>query len=423
MDNPGPRPCFASVVLRRVRTLRVVLGLAAGLAAGLAVGADGPAISDGEIRVGLLLDLRSTYAHITGHGSEVAARMAIEDIGGQVAGRPVRLVVADHGNDVARAVDTARRWLDEDGVDVIAEVVGSPAALAVQELNRSRGAVVFYNGVMTSEITGIRCAPTGIHWMYDGYAFTTAIGRELTRDGAQQWFFVGVDNAFGRNVERDLAAVVRAGGGELIGTARHRLGEEHLFGRLRQAANSGADVIGLINAGDDVVRAVRQSYDLLRVSQGRTILAAVATTLNDVHVMTPQLAQGLKLAHAFYWNRDPEARAWSERFRAQTGAMPNDLQAGVYSALTHYFKAVAASGTDHGTTVVETMRALPIRDPIVRHARLREDGRMVHDLYLMEVKKPGEVKEPWDYLTIVRTIPAEQAFRPLAAGECPLLRR
>lgn len=398
--------------------LRWVGVLAAALAPAVQAG-----ISDDEIRVGLLLDMSSIYAHLGGRGSEIAARMAIEDAGEAVAGKPIRLVVADHGNDVARAEAIARRWLDEEGVDAIADVIGSPAALAVQEIVRTREALVFYNGVMSTAITGARCAPNGIHWMYDGYAFTTAIGRELTRRGARSWYFLTVDNAFGHNVENDLAAVIRDSGGEVRGAIRHRLGEQQFFTLLRRAAESGADAIALVNAGEDLNRAVRQSYDLLAVSKGRTVLAAVATTLNDVHRMKPQLAQGLKLAHAFYWNLDPQARAWSERFLARAGSMPNDIQAGVYSALSHYFKAVAASGEDRGAAVVAKMRDLPIRDPIVRNARLRPDGRMVHDTYLMEVKKPAEVKEPWDYLRILRTIPAEEAFRPLEDSDCPHVAR
>jgi len=381
------------------------------------------AISGGEVRVGLLVDMKSTYAHISGPGSEVAARMAIEDVGGRVAGRPITLLVADTGNDVDQSAAIARRWLYEEGVDAIADVVGSPIAVAVQEVNRAKGAVVFYNGVMTSALTGTNCAPTGIHWMYDGHAFATVLGRELTRAGARRWYLVTVDNAFGLNVERDLRRVIAASGGEVIGQVEHELGNERLFARLRQATQSGAQVIGLVNAGQDMLHAVRQGFDLLSVSRGRVTLAAVATTLNDVHLMTPQLAQGLKLSHAFYWNQDAEARAWALRFRARTGALPNDLQAGVYSALTHYFKAVAASNSDLGATVVAKMRELPIRDPIVRNATLREDGRMVHDIHLLEVKKPSEVSEPWDYLRILRTIPGDEAFRPLAEGGCPLVRR
>ena len=378
-------------------------------------------ISDNEIRVGLLVDMHSTYAHITGNGSVIAAQMAIEDVGGKVAGKPIRLIHADHANDVELVSRIARRWLYDEGVDVVADVSGSPLALAVQEVNRERGAVVFYNGVMTNAITGRNCAPTGIHWMYDGHAFNTVLGRELTRSGAKRWYFVTVDNAFGSNVEASLGEIVRANGGTVLGSVRHALNEPHLFAKLRIAAESGAEAIALINAGQDMINAVRESFDLLRVSKGQTVLVAVASALNDVHLMKPQLAQGLRLAHSFNWNLDAESRAWSKRFFERAGAMPNDLQAGVYSSLIHYFKAVEAARSDDGPIVVRKMRDIPIRDPIVRNARLREDGRMVHDVYLLRVKKPAEIREPWDYLEILRTIPGEQAFKPMADGGCPLV--
>ncbi|MBI2307665.1 MAG: ABC transporter substrate-binding protein [Rhodocyclales bacterium] len=390
----------------------------------LQAGAAGAQISDGEIRVGALLDMKSTYAHIAGQGSVVAAQMAIEDAGGSIDGKPIRLLVADHANDVGETSRVAREWLSSGGVDVIADVLGSPQAHAVQEINRERGergAVVFYNGVMSSDITGRRCAPLGIHWMYDGHAFNTVIGRELTAAGARRWYFVTVDNAFGQNVEASLSAIVRENGGVVVGGVRHSLGESEMFPKLREAALSGADVIALVNAGQDMIQAVRRSFDLLRVSKGETMLAAVATALNDVHLMKPQLAQGLRLSHSFYWNMDAEARAWSQRFFDRTGAMPSDLQAGVYSSLTHYFKAVRAAGSDHGPTVVKKMREIPIRDPIVRNARLREDGRMVHDIFLLRVKAPADVKEPWDYLEILRKVPGDRAFRPIGEGGCPLV--
>ncbi len=424
MDKLFPAPRPLQIAAGRPTGLRSWAGkaiLAVSLAVfSLAARAD---FSDGEIRVGLLVDMQSTYAHITGSGSVAAARMAIEDVGGKINGKPIRLFFADHGNSVAQGSAVAKRWLFEEGVDVIADVASSPIALAVQEINRPKGAVVFYNGVMSTEITGSRCAATGVHWMYDSQAYTTALGRELTRSGARTWYFITLDNAFGRNTEKELAAVIEANGGQVLGRTYHGLGERQLFVKLRQAAESGAQVIALVDAGQDMIRAVRQSFDLLRVSKGKTVLAAVATALNDVHVMKPQLAQGLKLSHSFYWNQDPEARAWSQRFFERTGAMPSDLQAGVYSSLIHYFKAVAASDSDKGTTVVARMREIPIRDPIVRNARLREDGRMVHDIYLLEVKKPGDIREPWDYLRVLRTIPGEQAFSPLSASACPLLAR
>ncbi len=378
-------------------------------------------ISDGEIRVGLLVDMKSTYAHITGQGSVVAAQMAIEDVGGQINGKPIRLHHEDHANSADQVSRIAREWLYEKGIDVIADVASSPLALLVQEINRPRGAVVFYNGVMTTEITGSKCAPTGIHWMYDGHAFNTVLGSELTRSGAKTWYFVTVDNAFGSNVEASLSTIVRGNGGTVLGSVRHALGEPDLFAKLRQASASGAQVIALVNAGQDMINAVREAFDLLRVSKGQTMLAAVATALNDVHLMKPQLAQGLRLSHSFYWNMDAESRTWSQRFFERTGAMPSDLQAGVYSSLTHYFKAVKAANSDVGTVVVKTMREIPIRDPIVRNARLREDGRMIHDIFLLQVKTPAAVKEPWDYLEIVRSVPGERAFRSIAEGGCPRL--
>ncbi len=408
------------------RLLRILVVMAAVGALTKAVASENAAraatgISEGEIRVGLLVDMNSIYAHITGKGSVIAAQMAIEDAGGQINGRPIRLLHEDHANDPDRTRRIAQNWLFEQGVDVIADVASSPLALIVQEINRPKGAVVFYNGVMNSDITGSKCAATGVHWMYDGYAYNTVLGRELTREGRRLWYFVTVDNAFGTNVEKSLEGIVRSNGGVVLGSTRHKLGSEELFTHLREASESGAQVIALVNAGQDMIRSVREGYDLLRVSKGQAVLAAVATALNDVHQMKPQLAQGLRLTHSFYWNMDKEARAWSKRFHERAGAMPSDLQAGVYSSLTHYFKAVRELGTDEGRAVVRKMREIPIRDPIVRNARLREDGRMVHDIFLMRVKSPSEIKEPWDYLEIVKSIPGDRAFRPIDEGGCPLV--
>lgn len=405
----------------RMLVVTATLGAVAMTAASEIAAPPASGISEGEIRVGLLVDMNSIYAHITGKGSVIAAQMAIEDAGGQINGRPIRLLHEDHANDPDRTRRIAQNWLFEQGVDVIADVASSPVALIVQEINRPKGAVVFYNGVMNSDITGSKCAATGVHWMYDGYAYNTVLGRELTREGRRLWYFVTVDNAFGTNVEKSLEGIVRSNGGVVLGSTRHKLGSEELFTHLREASESGAQVIALVNAGQDMIRSVREGYDLLRVSKGQAVLAAVATALNDVHQMKPQLAQGLRLTHSFYWNMDKEARAWSKRFHERAGAMPSDLQAGVYSSLTHYFKAVRELGTDEGRAVVRKMREIPIRDPIVRNARLREDGRMVHDIFLMRVKSPSEIKEPWDYLEIVKSIPGDRAFRPLDDGGCPLV--
>lgn len=377
-------------------------------------------ISDDEIRVGLLLDMKSIYSHFSGRGSVVAAEMAIKDAGGQINGKPIKLVHADHGNKPTTAANISRQWLYKEGIDVIADVVGSPEALAVQEVNREKGAVLLFNAVMSSAVTGKKCAPTGIHWMYNGDAFNNVIGRTLTRSGKDKWFFVTVDNAFGNNVERSLSEVIKVNGGTVLGSVRHPFKTSQIFSELRQASASGAEVIALVSAGNDLINAARQSFDLLSVSKGKTILTAVATTINDVHRMTLPLTQGMHLSHSFYWNLDAQTRAWSMRFYQRTGTMPSDMQAGVYSSLTHYFKAVAASNSDHGKTVVKKMHELPIRDPIVRNASLRPDGRMVHDIYLLRVKKPSESKEPWDYLEVVETIPGYEAFPPIAESQCVL---
>lgn len=382
-----------------------------------------PAGDPETITIGLLLDMKGSYAHIAGQGSVTAARLAIEDAGGTLLGKPVRVIFADHENEPAVAARIAREWTDRSTVQVIADVVGSPTALAVQEVIRNRDVVAFYNGVMTPALTGKACAANGIHWMYDGYAFNQVIGGELTRLGARRWFLVVVDNQFGRDVQQSLTTVIQKNGGTVVGSITHARGEEHLFGKLRLAAQSGAEVIGLVNAGTDLIASVRQAYDLLGVSRGKIMLAAVATTLSDVHVMQPQLAQGLKLTHAFYWNRDEESRIWSRRFYERSGSMPTDLQAGVYSALTHYFKAVSAAGTVESRAVVSKMREIPIRDPIVGKGILRPDGRMVHDVLLLQVRKPGEIAVAWDYLRILETISGETAFRPLAEGGCPLVAR
>ncbi|MRD72875.1 ABC transporter substrate-binding protein [Rhodocyclus tenuis] len=379
-------------------------------------------ISDGEIRVGLLLDMHSSYAHFTGQGSVIAAQMAIDDVGGKVAGRPIRLVFADHGNDVTRASQIARQWLYDEGVDVIGDVVGSPQAAAVQEINRKRGAVVFYNAVASDALTREACAATGVHWLFNGQAYATLMAKALTNEGQRRWFFITVDNEFGRNVEAVLASVIRARGGKVLGSVRHPRGAASLFPQLRQAVASGAEVIALLNAGQDMVRAVRESFDLLAVSRGKTTLAVIIGTLGDVQLITPQLAQGMRLAQSFYWNQDVAARRWSQRFFERAGVMPSDAQAGVYSSLTHYFKAVAASNSDEGIKVVKMMRELPISDPIMRNARLREDGRMVHDLYLTHVRTPEEIKDPLDILVIDRVVPGDEVFRPVADGRCPLLR-
>ena len=375
------------------------------------------AVSGNEIRVGLFADMQGLYSHFTGRGSVIAAQMAIQDIGGQINGKPVRLLVADHRNDVALASRITRQWLEQDGVDVIADVVGSPIALAVQEINRNKKAVVFYQSVVTTAITGNQCAETGVHWMYDARSFASVLGGAVTRRGGNTWFFISVDNDFGSNAEKIFTDAIIANGGRVIGSVRHPIDTVDFSLYLLKAQASGAKVIAFANAGRDAINSVKQSHDLRSVAKGETTIVSVLG-IADIHRIRLPLSQGMQMHVSFYWNLDERTVAWSRRYYALRGEMPHDVQAGIYSSLMHYFKAVKALDSDHGPDVVRRMRELPIDSDLVRNASLRPDGRMVHDVYLVRVKKPSESKQPWDYFHILQTIPGNQAFAPLANSEC-----
>lgn len=404
------------------RLLRRCTGLLRLLVLTAACSAAQAQISGGAVKIGVLTDTQSIYAHFSGKGSVAAAEMAIEDFGTEILGKPIRLVYADHRNDVDFASKVAQRWLYQEGVDVIADIVGSPIALAVQEINRKRQSVLFFNAVVSADLTGKLCAPTGIHWMYDSHSIAAAIGTAITQRGGKTWFFITLDNAFGTNQERIMAEHVKAQGDTVLGSVRHPLNAKEFLGYLLKAQNSGAQVIALVSAGDDAINALRQASDLPGFLKGDMRLASLIN-IGDVDRIKLPLAQGLLLHSAFYWDRDEESRKFSQRFFLRTGQMPSDAQAGVYSSVTHYLRSVQAAGTDDGPTVVKKMRELPIKDPVVRNARLREDGRMVHDIYLAQVKKPGESKGPWDYLRLLQTIPGDRAFLALDKSECPQIEK
>lgn len=374
------------------------------------------------IKVGIFTDMEGIYSSFTGTGSVIAAQMAIDDVGGKINGKPIKLLVADHKNDVQTAVAIARQWLEEEKVDVIADFVGSPMALAVQELNQKRQAVLIFNSVVTTAVTGKNCSATGIHWMYDAHSYAAVIGGAITRRGANSWFFITVDNAFGANTEKQFTEFVTANGGKVLGSAKHPLNTEDFSYYLLKAQASGADVIAFINAGEDASNGIKQAFDLRSVAKRETIATAFLG-IAAIHAIKLPLSQGLQLHTSFYWNLDAKTAAWSRRYFALRGEMPHDVQAGIYSSLTHYFKAVKATGDKDGPTVVRKMRELPIDGTLVRNAKLREDGRMVHDVYLVQVKKPGESAIAWDYFNVLQTIPADQAFRPIAKSDCPLLKK
>ena len=379
-------------------------------------------ISDGVVRIGLILDMSGLYADITGQGSVEAARMAVEDFGGKVLGKPVEIVFADHQNKPDIAAAKAREWFDDQQVDAIMDVAASATALAAIEVAKARNKIIVLNGPGATRITNEACSPVSVHWAYDTYALAHGTGLATVKAGYDTWFFVTADYAFGQDLQRDTAEVVKANGGRVLGEVRVPLNTPDFSSYLLQAQSSKAKVIGLANAGADTTNAIKQASEF-GIVQGGQKLAGLLVYINDVHALGLRTAQGLVLTEAFYWDMNDATRAFSKRFFARTQRMPNMSQVGVYSATLHYLEAVKAAGTDATEPVMRRMRATPVNDVFARNGRIREDGRMVHDMYLFEVKKPEESKAPWDYYKPVATIPADEAFQPLAQSRCPLVKK
>jgi branched-chain amino acid transport system substrate-binding protein len=399
-----------------------VLGLflISGLAA---VGFGAPAaraqISDNVVKIGVLNDQSGLYADLGGPGSVVAARMAVEDFGGTVLGKPVEIVFADHQNksDVGAAV--AREWFDVGKVDMAIGFDHSAVALAVEQLAFERNRIAIAGAVGSTAFTGKSCTPTEASWIYDSYALTTSLAKAIVAEGRDTWFFITVDYAFGHSLEADATSAVKAAGGRVLGSVRHPLNTADFSSYLLQAQASGAKVVAFANGGGDMVNATKQANEF-GLTKNQTIVSLLVF-ISDVHSMELQAAQGLKFVTAFYWDRNEETRAWSKRFFDRHGRMPTMPQAGVYSAIRHYLGAIAAAGTDEAKAVMAKMRERPVNDFYVKDGRLREDGRLIHDMYFAQVKTPSESTKPWDYYKILATIPGDQAFRPLAEGGCPLV--
>ncbi len=379
-------------------------------------------VSNGLVRIGVLNDQSGLYADLGGPGSVVAARMAVEDFGGSVLGKPVEIVVADHQNKADIGAAIARRWFDAKKVDIAIGFDNSSVALAVEQLAAEHNRIAIAGAVGSTAFTGKACTPTEASWLYDSYALTTSLARSVVAEGRDTWFFVTVDYAFGHSLEADATAAVLAAGGKVLGGVRHPLNTADFSSYLLQAQASGAKVVALANGGGDMINAVKQAGEFGLTRGGQTVVSLLVF-ISDVHSMGLRTAQGLKFATAFQWDRDAESRAWSKRFFVRHGKMPTMAQAGVYSAIGHYLKAIDAAGTDEAKAVMAKMREIPVNDFYAKNAHLREDGRLVHDMYFAEVKKPSESKEPWDDYNILGTIPGATAFRSLADGGCPLVRR
>jgi branched-chain amino acid transport system substrate-binding protein len=375
-----------------------------------------------DVKIGVLNDRSGVYADLSGEGSVVAARMAVEDFDAASKGINVEIVSADHQNKPDIASNIARQWYDQEGVDLIVDVPTSSAALAVSEVTREKNKVFINSGAGSTDLTGKACTPNTVHWTYDTYALAHGTGSALVGEGLDSWFFITADYAFGHDLEANTIAVVEAAGGEVLGTVRHPFPGQDFSSFLLQAQSSGAEVIGMANAGGDTVNTIKQANEFGIVQGGQT-LAGLLIFITDVNALGLETAQGLVLTESFYWDNNDDTRAWSERFaEAHGGAKPTMVHAGVYSGVLHYLKAVEALGDkEAGDAVVAKMKETPTSDPLFGEGEIRVDGRKIHDMYLYRVKAPDASTGPWDYYELVATIPGAEAFRPLADGGCSLV--
>jgi branched-chain amino acid transport system substrate-binding protein len=391
-------------------------------AAIVALGAGGAtAQSGGSVKIGVLNDMSSLYADIGGKGSVAAAEMAAEDAG-PVLGQKVQVISADHQNKPDIGANIARQWYDTEGVDVITDVPTSSVALAVNEVSREKKKLALWSGPATSDLTGPKCNAYAASWVYDTYALAHVTGGAVVKSGGDTWFFVTADYAFGHALERDTADVVKAAGGTVLGDVNVPLNTPDFSSFLLQAQASKAKIIGLANAGGDTINSIKQGAEF-GVVEGGQKFAGLLIFLTDIHSLGLKTAQGLQLSGPFYHDMNDETRAFSKRFEQRTGRPPTFTQAGVYSAMHHYLNAVKALGTKDPDKVMAKMRETPINDFMTKNGKLREDGRVIRDFYLFEVKKPSESKGEWDLFKLIQTVPGDQAFRPLDKGDCPLVKK
>jgi branched-chain amino acid transport system substrate-binding protein len=398
---------------------------AAALAAALALCTTQPGaqptekVSDGVVKIGMLLDMSGVYADIVGPGAVIAANMAIADFGGKVLGKPIELVVADHQNKADLTAAKAREWFDNQKVDMLADVAATAPALAALEVAKQKNKIALFPSAASSRLSNENCSAVSVHWTYDTYALAAGTGRGVVRNGGDTWFFLTADYAFGTNLQNDTTEVIKAEGGKVLGAVRHPLNASDFSSFLLQAQSSKAKVVGLANAGGDMINSIKAANEFGITKNQK--LAALLVFINDIHSIGLQTAQGMLLTEAFYWDANEETRKWSRRFFPQHKRMPNMAQAGIYSGITHYLKAVQAAGTDETTAVMAKMKAMPVNDFMTKNGKIREDGRLIRDMYVYEVKKPSESQYPWDYYKLKATIPADQAFLPLSRSVCPLV--
>jgi branched-chain amino acid transport system substrate-binding protein len=378
--------------------------------------------SDNVVKIGVLTDMTGYYSDLAGPGSVLAAQMAVEDFGGKVAGMPIQVINADHQNKADIASNTARKWFDEEKVDVIADLVSSSTAGAVMPVAAEKKRITLLSGPATTAFTGEKCTPYNVHYTYNNWALANGTGREVVRQGGDSWYFVTADYIFGKSLEEDTSKVVKAAGGKVLGAARHPSpGTTDFSSYLLQAQASGAKIIGLANAGADTVNCIKQAKEF-GVTPKQS-LAGLLVFISDIHSLGLETAKGMYLTTSFYWDLNDDTRKWSQKFFARHKKMPTMVHAGVYSAVTQYLNAVKAVGTDDADQVIAKMKATPVKDFFTKNGRIGPDGLHRHEMYLVRVKSPDQSKKPWDYYEIVKTIPPEEAFPSVEAQACPLVKK
>jgi len=378
-------------------------------------------ISDDKIRIGVLTDMSGLYADFSGNGSVQAAQMAVQALGNTIAGKPVEVVYADHQNRVDIGSAIARKWFDTDGVDLILDVPHSAIALAVAELARERNKAVIFSSAATADLTGRKCSPNHVAWVWDTWVAANNTARLITQNGGDSWFLLTTDYTFGRMLAQDVRNVVEANGGQVVGEVRHPLNNQDFASFLLQAQASNAKIIGLANAGADTANAIKQAAQF-GIGAGSQQIAGMMITLPDVRALGLERAQNMYLSTTFYWDSNDDTRAFTQALAARNKGIYADQQhAGVYASVLHYAKAVQRAGTDAGDKVVAAMKAIPTDDPLFGKGRIRQDGRKIHPVHLMQVKTPAESKGPYDFYKHIATTPAEQAFQPMAEAGCPLV--
>src|SRR5580692_11309766 len=379
-------------------------------------------ISDDVVRIGVLTDMSGQFSHESGDGAVTAVKMAVEDFGGKVLGKPIEVLVADHQNKPDTASALARKWFDVDHVDMVANLINSSIALTVSQLAKEKNRIVIINGSGSSRLTNDACTPNSVHYAYDTYALARGTGSALAKAGKKSWYFLTADYAFGHALEADTSAVVKAMGGEIVGSTRYPVETFDQSSFLLQAQASKAQVVALAGSGNVLVNSIKSAQEFGIPAGGQT-LAGLLVWITDVKSLGLAAAQGLVLTNAFYWDRDDDTRAWSKRFYERMKRPPHMGDAGDYSSTMHYLRAVEAAGTDDAKAVMAKMREMPINDFFAKNGRIREDGRMVHDMYVYQVKKPSESKGEWDYYKLRAVIPGDEAFRSLKESTCPLVKK